>query len=518
MVQKETGQGSSTDEFLGALDGAEEPLEGDQNSHIEMGGGIKCPSQTSSLLPPEGQGRDQTRADEGQRQLQEAGPSLQVAQQSPTEPGRENLVWQVLKEEEEEKNEDPLDTGMVSQIKMETSQGGGNQAGDPPRTTPWISRKNGRKTLQEGSRSREKLGDQPLETEEAPPTGLNGGLSDSVHQSSNVQTSDKRPLVSRYGRKYHYLHELNIADSTEDHVESRMSEENLQQHSPCDKQGRKLTGKRKLESSENSLEGNQRNHLEEKSRISPERGNRLSGAKSPKETKGFKSPASDELLDAKEESIEGDQNSDIAMGSGIKCPSQTSSLLPPEGQGRDQTRADEGQRQLQEAGPSLQVVQQSPTEPGRENLVWQVLKEDEEEKNEDPLGIGMGSQIKMETSQGIGSQAEDLPGATPRISQKNGRKKLGDQPLETEEAPPTGLTGGLSASVHQSSNVRTSDKRPLVSRYGRKYHYLHELDIADSTEDHVESWTSEENLQQHSSCDKQDRKLTRKSLRVGGCA
>ncbi|KAJ7303268.1 hypothetical protein JRQ81_012206 [Phrynocephalus forsythii] len=169
---------------------------------------------------------------------------------------------------------------MGSQIKRVTSQGGGNQVEDPPRATRRISRKNGRKTLQEGSWSREKLGDQPLKTEEAPSTGLTGGLSASVHQSSNVRTSNKRPLVSRYGRKYHYLHELDIADSREDHVESWTSEENLQQRSPCDKQDRKLTGKSKLESYEDSLEGKQRNHLEEKFPNLPKHGNRLSGANS----------------------------------------------------------------------------------------------------------------------------------------------------------------------------------------------------------------------------------------------
>ncbi|KAJ7301452.1 hypothetical protein JRQ81_000055, partial [Phrynocephalus forsythii] len=283
------GKGPATDDLLGALEAAEHLLEGDQNGAIEMGGGIKCPSQTSSLLPLQGQGTDQTRADEGQSNLKETGPSLQVVQQSGTEPGRETMVRQVLQEREEEKNEDPLGIGMGSQIKMETSQGEGNRMEDPTRATPRIIRKNGQKTLEEGSRSREKLGDQPLETEEAPPTGLTGGLSASVHQSSSVRTSDKRPLVSRYGRKYHYLHELDIADSTEDHVESQTSEENLPQRSSCDKKDRKLTGERKLESSENSLEGKQRNHLEEKSHNSPEHGNRLSCAKSLERNQGIQS-------------------------------------------------------------------------------------------------------------------------------------------------------------------------------------------------------------------------------------
>ncbi|KAJ7303260.1 hypothetical protein JRQ81_012198 [Phrynocephalus forsythii] len=192
-------QGPATDEFLGVLDAVDDLLEGDQNGDLEMGGGIKCPSQTSSLLPLERQKTDQTRVDEGQIKLKETSLSLQVVKQSPTEPGQETMVWQVLMEEaeEKEKKEDPLGIGMGSQIKTATSHGGGNQAEDISRATPWISPKNGWKTLEKEFWSREKLGDKPLETEVAPTTGITGGLSASVHQSSNVWTSDKRPLVSR---------------------------------------------------------------------------------------------------------------------------------------------------------------------------------------------------------------------------------------------------------------------------------------------------------------------------------
>uniref|UniRef100_A0ABM5FV16 Uncharacterized protein n=1 Tax=Pogona vitticeps TaxID=103695 RepID=A0ABM5FV16_9SAUR len=287
-------QGPTADEFLGALDAEEKSVEAEQNGHLEasvLDSGIRCPSQTTALLPPEGQRTSQTAVEERQRKFKETSLSLQVVKRSLTQPGQETMVWHVLQEEEEE-DEDPLGIGMGNQIQMATSQYGGNQTEDLPRTALPVSQENALKTQEEGCQSRAEPGDWPVEVEENC-TVLTGGLSASVHPSSNVQMSDEKPLVSRYTRKHHYLYERSITDSMEDHVESHTSEENLRPSSSCDQQDRKLTGKSKFEFSENwkedSLDRKQSDHSKEKFHDSPEHGNRMSYTKSLERNQGIQS-------------------------------------------------------------------------------------------------------------------------------------------------------------------------------------------------------------------------------------
>ncbi|XP_061475929.1 zinc finger protein 566-like isoform X4 [Rhineura floridana] len=71
------------------------------------------------------------------------------------------------------------------------------------------------------------------------------------------------------------------------------------------------------------------------------------------------------------------------LGSGIKCTSHSSSLLPPEGRGLAEPGLNEGMMSFKEAGVSLHVVEPTVMQPGQQTMFWQVLQE--EDGNADSL-------------------------------------------------------------------------------------------------------------------------------------
>ncbi|XP_044281328.1 zinc finger and SCAN domain-containing protein 12-like [Varanus komodoensis] len=140
------------------------------------------------------------------------------------------------------------------------------------------------------------------------------------------------------------------------------------------------------------------------------------------------------------------------LGSGIKCPSHSSFLLPREGQEMAEAGLSEGLVSLKETGAALHVVEQTLMQPGPRTMFWQVLQE--EDGNADSLegfltpkadlsshsskeemfhsfpigcerhpgresGDGQGNLLKVENSQHGEDELEETPGAAPPVSHTN---------------------------------------------------------------------------------------------------
>ncbi|XP_062977852.1 zinc finger and SCAN domain-containing protein 30-like [Elgaria multicarinata webbii] len=174
-----------------------------------------------------------------------------------------------------------------------------------------------------------------------------------------------------------------------------------------------------------------------------------------------------------------------------------------------------------ETGLSFQIFRQSPAQPGKQAIVWQVLQEDG--WNIDSLGVGKGSQVKMENSRCGGNAPEGTPRTAPQISEVNvletaeiheegceSKNGQGKQPMRRENEC-NELTEGLTAAIIQPSEVHTKGKMPMFSKYGRKYRYRTEHDLIDTMEDHNGCPISEKNLQQNTCFEECQRTIIRES-------
>ncbi|XP_061475928.1 zinc finger protein 1 homolog isoform X3 [Rhineura floridana] len=141
------------------------------------------------------------------------------------------------------------------------------------------------------------------------------------------------------------------------------------------------------------------------------------------------------------------------LGSGIKCTSHSSSLLPPEGRGLAEPGLNEGMMSFKEAGVSLHVVEPTVMQPGQQTMFWQVLQEEDgnadslegflapkpdlsshaqkeeemfhqfsvrcERRSGQDTGDGKRSWIKVEHAQHGGNELEESSKTLPRIGQGN---------------------------------------------------------------------------------------------------
>ncbi|XP_062979615.1 zinc finger protein 415-like [Elgaria multicarinata webbii] len=270
--------------------------EAKQNGDTEInvsGGGIKCPNRTSSSLPSEEQGMDQTVVKEEATGLKETSLSFQTVKRSPMQLGQETIVWQVL--HEDSRNIDPLGDEKGRQIKMENSLYGGNEPEDTPRTAPQIRQVNVLETAQvheEGCQSKDGQEKQPVAREKEF-NELTRGLTGAMDHPSKVHASDNLPMFSKYGRRYCYRLELDMREAREDYDECLRSDENVQHISYSDQYQRMKTFESKCEFSENGKQGSlnidQSNHTEEKSCNSTECGKTLSYTNSLKRNQGIQS-------------------------------------------------------------------------------------------------------------------------------------------------------------------------------------------------------------------------------------
>ncbi|XP_034963317.1 zinc finger protein 566 isoform X2 [Zootoca vivipara] len=171
-------QGPLQEVCLGSLDAVEEPshatkgqvcYEGKQDSDGEislLGSGIKCSGHSRSLSPAEGQRMAESGLNEGLVSLKEAGVSLHLVEPTLIQPAQQTMFWQVLQEEDrkteslegflapkpdfpshpkkedemfhqfsvrcERPSDQAMGDGKRSDLKVENSQYGGNEAEPQP--------------------------------------------------------------------------------------------------------------------------------------------------------------------------------------------------------------------------------------------------------------------------------------------------------------------------------------------------------------------------------------------------
>ncbi|XP_061475907.1 zinc finger protein with KRAB and SCAN domains 7-like isoform X2 [Rhineura floridana] len=105
------------------------------------------------------------------------------------------------------------------------------------------------------------------------------------------------------------------------------------------------------------------------------------------------------------------------LGSGMKCPSHSSSLLPPEGQEMAKAGLSEGLMTFKETGAPFHMVEWTPAQPGQQTMFWEVLQE--VGGSMQSLGVQKGSQLKVEDSQYGGEEPEETPRTLPEMGQGN---------------------------------------------------------------------------------------------------
>ncbi|XP_034963318.2 zinc finger protein 25 [Zootoca vivipara] len=204
-------------------------------------------------------------------------------------------------------------------------------------------------------------------------------------------------------------------------------------------------------------------------------------------------------------------------GSAIQSSSHSHLLLSSGGHGMDQAGEREGPMALKETGVPLQIVKLSVTQPGPQTLVWEVLKQEEEEDgNGDFLDDGKGSEVKVENSPCGGNEPEDMPWTPPEISLGNGlepseikeegcRFKDGKNPVERGNEC-NELTEGPAVVISQTSTVGKRGGTALFSRYGRRYRYQSEHAMMQTVEDENEHPMSQEDVRQQQRTKRGERK------------
>nr|XP_060616151.1 zinc finger protein 397-like isoform X2 [Anolis sagrei ordinatus] len=106
------------------------------------------------------------------------------------------------------------------------------------------------------------------------------------------------------------------------------------------------------------------------------------------------------------------------LGGGIKGPSPSVSVFPPEGQVKTEAGLDEGLLDCKDTGVSLHRVERTLSQPGQQTIFWQVLQE--EGGNAQLFGEGKPTSLKVEASQHGGGELEERPEAVPLVNQGDG--------------------------------------------------------------------------------------------------
>ncbi|XP_054831562.1 zinc finger and SCAN domain-containing protein 22-like isoform X2 [Eublepharis macularius] len=272
------------------------------------------------------------------------------------------------------------------------------------------------------------------------------------------------------------------------------------------------------------------------------------------------------------------------LGSGMKCPSDPESSVPPKEQEATKAGMTEAPVTTKESGMSLHVVEPAQAKPGQRTMFWQVMQE--EEGNADSLegllvpksdlashlekddemfvqfpeeserlpgrdpGIEKRSRIKMEGSRQGETGPEETQGTVAEISQwnfsvapeihvqrcdeKRSQIKVenwqqgemgpeeahwtlaeishwespvtaeiyeqrcechGDQGMKPVEGEHGCSEVAFTASIIGNSAASSRAKKPLVSKYGRRYHCRSGFVINHAAEELFECPTSGDNLQ-----------------------
>ncbi|XP_042306703.1 zinc finger protein OZF-like [Sceloporus undulatus] len=209
----------------------------------------------------------------------ETSLSLQIVKQSLTQPGQETMVWQVL--QAEAANINALG-GKESYVKMENAQSAGNEPADIATAISQMSQASVLETTkicQEGCKSYEELGKQPVRTEDEC-SKLNPDLRAPASHPSEVDRMDEIPFISSYGRNDCHTSDLNVLATRQDHQEHPKSEETFQENSCFDKHQRTIAGERQSDLLEHSkgdyLNVPQSNHIESQLSNFPEFGKTIS--------------------------------------------------------------------------------------------------------------------------------------------------------------------------------------------------------------------------------------------------
>nr|XP_016847373.1 PREDICTED: zinc finger protein with KRAB and SCAN domains 1 isoform X1 [Anolis carolinensis] len=142
------------------------------------------------------------------------------------------------------------------------------------------------------------------------------------------------------------------------------------------------------------------------------------------------------------------------LGSGIKGPSPSISLFPPEGQVKTEVGLGEGLLDCRDTGVPLHRVEQTLSQPGQQTIFWQVLQK--EGGNTQPFGEVEATLLKMETSQHGGDKLGERPGAVLLLNQRDG-------PLMVETCGQRSETKGREEEASVSSKGDEKGKEMKVS-------------------------------------------------------
>ncbi|XP_063148776.1 zinc finger and SCAN domain-containing protein 12-like, partial [Candoia aspera] len=188
---------------------------------------------------------------------------------------------------------------------------------------------------------------------------------------------------------------------------------------------------------------------------------------------------------------------------------------------------------LQEAksGSCEGLLKEEPVDfdPAEEDLL-ETMKRERVEMEISTLGNRWESEVKVEHSLDEGEEPEatcrtdplrshvNLPLQAQSLEEKCKIKKQQQQktPAENEKERIL-LAKSFSAAVIGKATLSGTDKMPLFSKYGRKYHYRVELDMIDSTDDFEDCPRSEEDLQCASNFgEKEENTTTEKKCEFSG--
>ncbi|XP_061475919.1 zinc finger and SCAN domain-containing protein 30-like isoform X3 [Rhineura floridana] len=170
------------------------------------------------------------------------------------------------------------------------------------------------------------------------------------------------------------------------------------------------------------------------------------------------------------------------LGSKLKCASNSSLLLPPEGQEMTEVGLKEGPQNPKETDVSLHIFEQTLTQPGQQTMFWQVLPE------ADGNVLSFGEQkrfwIKMENSQLgetlpeethrelAGKFHQDISAVTTEIPEEK-CNCLGQQEKKPvrRERKCSDFTEVLASAVNKTPAVPTDGGTPLFPKCQRQYSY-----------------------------------------------
>ncbi|XP_060616127.2 protein FAM200C-like isoform X1 [Anolis sagrei] len=165
-------QGPSLDVRVGSLEAEGKSLRAAQGQIYEeakpvkeaeiplLGGGIKGPSPSISVFPPEVQIKTEDGLDEGLLDCRNSGVSLQRVEQTLSHPDQQTINSQVL--QENGGNAQPFGEGKATSLRVQASQHGGDEPEQRPETVPLVNQEDELLTCEERSETCEERSNHPM--------------------------------------------------------------------------------------------------------------------------------------------------------------------------------------------------------------------------------------------------------------------------------------------------------------------------------------------------------------------